>query len=493
MTQLRQPQSFVAAGPTLQTYLARRSFLRQSAVALALASCGLPVYAADEKTLLAVNSDETRPTQIKLAVEASGQMKMNPDSREVKFLPMSVTAELNFLQRRLPALQDSAAVRLVRQYSTAETKFNLKNTEFKQAVRDDRRLIVLQTEGDAGTYFSPLGPLSREELELLDTQSAGVLPELLLPGKEMKVGETWNLTDAAVIRLLSLDAVHKQDVVGKFDELREGIAILSLEGKASGAVGGVASEVALRAKLNLDPKQQLLTWLAISINENRAIGHAQPGYDVTSRIRMLTAFADAAPELSDESLSKLPLIAKGGETLLSFRSEKGGFELVHDRRWRVMNERYDSAILRMVDRGELVAQCNIAKLKTFGKDEKLSLDTFQGDVKTALEKQKAQIIEASESVNEAGIKVQRLMVAGFASELPIQWTYYHLTDAAGRRASVVFTIDQKLVEKYAHIDQEIIAGCRFFEPVRDESSEPTPAAGKAKDETAKKPATKEAR
>lgn len=93
----------------------------------------------------------------------------------------------------------------------------------------------------------------------------------------------------------------------------------------------------------------------------------------------------AAPEISDESISKLPLVAKAGETLLAFRSEKGGFELVHDRRWRVMNERYDSAILRMIDRGELVAQCNIAKLKNFGKDEKLTLDTFQGDVKTALE------------------------------------------------------------------------------------------------------------
>jgi len=493
MTQLRQPQSFVTIEPCLQKLAARRTFLRQSAIAVALASCGLPAYAVGEKVLLAVNSDETRSLQVKLAVEASGQMKMNPDSREVKFLPMSVTAELDFVQRRLPAIKDSAAVRLVRHYSTADTKFNLKNTEFKQTVRDDRRLVVLQTEGDSATYFSPLGPLSREELELLDTQGAGVLPELLLPGKEMKVGETWNLTDAAVIRLLSLDAVHKQDVVGKFDEIREGIAILSLEGKASGAVGGVASELALRAKINVDPKQQLLTWLAISINENRAIGHAQPGYDVTSRIRMLTAFADSAPEISDESISKLPLVAKAGETLLAFRSEKGGFELVHDRRWRVMNERYDSAILRMIDRGELVAQCNIAKLKNFGKDEKLTLDTFQGDVKTALEKQKAQIIEASESINEAGIKVQRLMVAGFASELPIQWTYYHLSDSEGRRASVVFTIDQKLVEKYAHIDQEIIAGCRFFEPVRDESSEPTPAADKPKNETAQKPASKEAR
>lgn len=491
MSHLSQHQSFALNLNDLRHVTERRRFLRQSAVALALAAGGLPLYAADEPVMLAVRPSDDRTQQVKIAIETSGQMKMNPDTREVKFLPLSVTAELNFSQRRLPAMDKSPAVRLARHYTTADAKYNLKNTEFKQTLREDRRLVVLQTEADAGTYFSPLGPLNREELELIDAPGAAVLPELLLPGKSLKMGETWNLPDAAIVRLLSLEAVHKHDVVGKFEELRDGIAILSLEGKASGAVGGVSSESAVRAKLNFDPEQQLLTWLAISLNENRAIGHAQPGYDVTSRIRMLTAVAKEAPELSETSLSGLPLVANTGETLLAFRSDKGGFELVHDRRWRVMTERYDSVILRMVDRGDLISQCNIAKLKDFGKDEKLTLETFQGDVKVALEKQKAQITEASENVTETGIKVQRLLVIGFASELPIQWTYYHLSDSAGRRASVVLTIDQKLVAKYAHLDQEMISGFRFFDPVRD-ASEPTPAE-KPKDETAKKAGDKSAR
>ncbi len=476
MTHLRQYYTFADLPTSLLMDLSRRRFLRQSASVALLAACSFPAYAADEPLLLAVNAGETRPQQVKLAVEVAGQLKMNPSGREVKFLPLSVTAELNFLQRRLPELLDSSAVRLVRQYTGAEAKFNLKNTEFAHQLRNDRRLMVLQTDGDSGNYFSPLGPLTREELDLIDVPGSGVLPELLLPGKELKVGETWTLTDAAVVRLLSLDAVHKQDIVGKYDELRDGIAILSLEGKVAGAVGGVSSDVNLKAKLNLDPKQQLLTWLALSFTENRAIGHAQPGYDVTTRIRMLTALVDSAPDISEASISSLPLVAKSGETLLAFRSEKGGFELNHDRRWRVMSERYDNAVLRMIDRGELVAQCNISKLKSFAKDEKLTLETFQEDVKVALEKQKATITEAAQSTSEAGILVQRLTANGVASELPIQWTYYHLADPAGRRASIVFTIDAKLAEKYAHIDQEIIAAFRFFD-VPKEAGEPTPAAG----------------
>ncbi|WP_254514020.1 hypothetical protein [Anatilimnocola floriformis] len=463
-----------------------------------LATAGTATYAADDAKpskdgalLLAVNSNETRTQRVKVAVEVSGQMKMNPTGREVKFLPMSVTADQLFLQRRLPetkpAGKDSAATRLVRHYETAETKFNLKNTEFSEKLRDERRLVVLQAESDEGIYFSPEGPLLREELELIDVPGTGVLPESLLPGKALKVGETWPVPDAAVVRLLSLDAVHKHDVVGKFDELRDGIAILSLEGKVTGAVGGVSSEVNLKAKINLDPKEQLLTWIALSFTENRAVGHAQPGYDVTTRIRILTALTDDAPELSEKSLSMLPLTAGLGQKLLTFRSEKGGLELNHDRRWRVMTERYDSAVLRLVDRGELIAQCNIAKLKNFAKDEKLTIEAFQGDVKKALEQNKGTIAEASQNTTDNGLLVYRLLVTGAASEIPIQWTYYHVSDSEGRRASLVFTIDAKLVEKYAHIDQELISGFRLFDPPKS-AGEPTPAE-KPAGETAQKPST----
>ena len=481
MTQLCQYNRFGATSDSLSREISRRSFLRLSAAAGLLAAAGSATYAAEDSLLLAVNSHEVRSQRVKLAVEVAGQMKMNPTGREVKYLPLSVTAELNFLQRRLLELKDSAAARLVRHYSSAEAKFNLKNTEFSEKLRDDRRLIVLQAENDEGTYFSPLGPLLREELELLDVPGAGVLPELLLPGKELKVGETWQLTDAAIVRLLSLDAVHKHDIVGKYDELRDGVAILSLEGKAAGAVGGVSSDVNLKAKINLDPQEQLLTWLALSFTENRAVGHAQPGYDVTTRIRMLTAIAEDAGELSETSLGALPLTAGIGQKLLAFRSEKGGFELNHDRRWRVMTERYDSAVLRLIDRGELIAQCNVAKLKHFAKDEKLTIETFQQDVKKALEKQQGTITEASQNTTDSGLLVQRLVVTGTASELPIQWTYYHVSDSEGRRASLVFTIDAKLVERYAHIDQELISGFRLFDPPKS-AGEPTPA-----EETAKKP------
>jgi hypothetical protein len=61
-------------------------------------------------------------------------------------------------------------------------------------------------------------------------------------------------------------------------------------------------------------------------------------------------------------------------------------------------------------------------------------------------------------------------VAGATGELPIQWTYYHLSDDHGHRVSLVFTIEGNLVERFAQIDREFVSGFRFLP-----DKKPTPA------------------
>ena len=61
-----------------------------------------------------------------------------------------------------------------------------------------------------------------------------------------------------------------------------------------------------------------------------------------------------------------------------------------------------------------------------------------------------------------GLKVLRAVVAGKAGDLPIQWTYYHLADQHGRRASLVFTIESSLLERFAHIDRELLESFHFL-------------------------------
>jgi hypothetical protein len=73
-----------------------------------------------------------------------------------------------------------------------------------------------------------------------------------------------------------------------------------------------------------------------------------------------------------------------------------------------------------------------------------------------------------------------VVVSGSTGELPIQWTYYLLSDDQGHRAALVFTIETNLVERFPQIDRELIASFRFLE-----GREPKPAPPAAK--TARRP------
>jgi hypothetical protein len=416
-------------------------------------------------------------------LEVEGKLKVNPDGKEVQHVPITAKAELEYVERVLSAGKSWEQVRLTRHYNKAEAKIRLRENELPNALRDERRMIVLDGRTAEAVLFSPLGPLTREELELIEVQGSALPLAALMPQAPLKIAGSWNLENPVVARLLGLEAVSDQKIVCTLQSVEKDLAIVSLEGTVAGAVGGVSSDLELKGKLNFDLKQRAVTWLTLAIKETRAIGHAQPGFEVLTRLRMVAAPCAAAEVVADTALANLPTDAPEGQALIDLTADRAGWQAVHDRRWRVMVERHDATILRMVDRGDLIAQCNISPLPAFKKGEHLTLEGFQNDVKQALGKNFGQVIEAAQEAGEDGIVIQRVTVSGTAGELPIQWTYYHLTDDKGHRASLVFTIEGNLVERFAQIDRELISGFRFLP-----DKQPTPALNAPEEASAAKPA-----
>jgi hypothetical protein len=408
--------------------------------------------------------------QAKVLVEVEGKLKLNGEGQELKHLPLKASGELQYVERAISAGKQSPSVRLVREYRTAKADIRLHESELKNELRPDRQLICVQADPKSTTIFSPRGTLTREELDLVTVPGGGLLLDGLLPQRQLKTDENWPLEDGAVVRLLGLEAVSQHDLMGTLSAVKEGVAIISLAGKVTGAIGGVSSDIELKGKLNYDLKQKTITWLTLAYKENRAIGHSQPGFEVLTTLRMVVTPTQPVAALSDKALAGLPLDATASQTLIELKSESAGYELVHDRRWSVMLERPDLTVLRFVDQSDLVAQCNITSPPALPKGEQLSMAGFQEDVKRVLGKNFEEMVEATEETGDNGLRVLRVVVAGKVGELTIQWTYYHLSDEAGRRASFVFTIESSLMEKYAQIDRELMGNFRFIE-----LKQPTPA------------------
>jgi hypothetical protein len=109
-------------------------------------------------------------------------------------------------------------------------------------------------------------------------------------------------------------------------------------------------------------------------------------------------------------------------------------------------------------------------------DKPTTLAEFQEDVRKALGDNFGQFAKASEQSNPQGGRLYRVVATGQAAEIPIEWHYYLVIDAKGRQVSLVFTLEQSLVEKLGEADQRLAETVECVEPRVESARAPTPAA-----------------
>jgi hypothetical protein len=423
--------------------------------------------------------------RVKVLFELQGNLTLQPQDKTGKQdnqTPVEVRAELVYHEKSLQAdAKSSTLSRSVRHYETASAVIQYKGGTVRPRLRDDRRIVALGLEqAPEAVLFSPLGPLDHDELDLVSVPANSALVNALLPNRAARVGETWRLETDWLAALLGMDAVHTADIACKLDRVEKGLAVVHLQGNASGASDGVSHEMTVAAKYSYDLKQHRITWLAMSLKEKRALGHAHPGTDATARVQMSIEGSTNVPTLDNKVLADLNLEPDEPSRLLEFNSPAGGFQLLVDRKWHVMVDRTDVSVLRMVDRGDLIAQCNISSLPSLEQGETFSLVDFQQDIQRALANHFGEFLNASESRTDDGIHVMRVAATGKEADsaLAIDRVYYHLTDPQGRRVSCVFTYESDLVDRFAAGDQAAVSSFRFIEKtagsLSDAATRPVP-------------------
>ena len=68
-----------------------------------------------------------------------------------------------------------------------------------------------------------------------------------------------------------------------------------------------------------------------------------------------------------------------------------------------------------------------------------------------------------ERADAADRRVLRVAAGGTASELPFRWIFYQVADREGRQASLVFTVEEKFVERFGNADEKLLNSLRIGE------------------------------
>ncbi len=401
------------------------------------------------------------PLRVVAVVEVGGNLKMS-GAKGAETVPMSVVAQFGYDEQRLDDGSEASHRLALRYYDDAQAVIKIASKVTKPQLRADRRLIAAFA-GKQEYLSSPNGPLTREESELIDVPANTLLLDELLPHGESEVGRRWKPSDDALAQLLCLDAIGHSEVECALAKVENGVAEITLEGSLGAAIDGVATQIEVKAKLQYEVTTARPKSVLLAIKEQRGIGVVGPGLDIVAKLKLTITTQPDSKLLTPEIVQTAKLPQSDEPPPLEYRSDSKGYRFEYDRRWHITRDDPDVMVMRYVNRGELVAQCNLAS-STTPIAKPVQLADYQNDVQQALGKMFGRFERASENSTPSGLRTLRAIVSGKAEDLTVQWRYYLVHDQQGRVLSIVYTMETPFVEQFGDDDQPIINSVQFMEP-----------------------------
>ena len=392
--------------------------------------------------------------------------------------PISVVADLAYDEKRLSGDTSTPGSPLaIRYYDKAEAVIKVNETGRTAKLADDKRTIIVEQGQQRPMAYCADGPLSREQLDLIDVVGDSACVDRLLPTQPVAEGESW-ANDATVMgALLTFDTVAVCEVQSILDEFNDSYAKIRLSGDVHGTADGAAMQQEIRGVCLYDRKHHCITRINLAVREKRSIGGATPGLDAVAKVQGKIDPIETSANLTDEVISKATAASHAPLHDLSYESPALGFQVKHDRQWYVTAERRESITLRRVDGGDLVAQCTMTALPAKSAGRQTTLEQFQQDITLSLGKSFGEMVSSRQFKNASGLYCYEVVARGLVEELPVEWHYYLLAPESGNRVSATVTIEKSMIERVGNTDRELV-----------ESLQLTPATPAA--QTAKKPSDK---
>ena len=174
--------------------------------------------------------------------------------------------------------------------------------------------------------------------------------------------------------------------------------------------------------------------------------------------------------LADAALAGLPLEITPERELLRLDTPGGKATLLHDRHWHMFWEDPKLIILKRLEGGQVIAQCNLSVGPSAGKGRHQDTNQFRDDIRARLKHRFVRFLGAGEiEAKPAGGFRYKVGVQGREGNLGIVWYYYLIASPEGEQLLATYTLAEDHVRLFADQDLEMIGSLRWQKKSRVES------------------------
>ena len=442
---------------------------RLTLVLSALAVAGQTSIAAVQ---LRESPEDDRKYSVHCRLKVDGRLQTaTPDGKAIG-LNLGVAATLQYQERRLPSGgQDAESLRSVRHYQVAEASIDIGDRKTKHQLDPKTRLIVAEGQVDGIHTWAINGPMTYDSQELLRTPADSLALLGLLPSEDVDADSSWKPAAWVLPTLTGVEAVSKNSLTCRLQRLDAQFAIFSVDGSIEGAIHGALTKISLNGQVAYDVKAGHIRQAKITQAEERAVGAVSPGMKVTATMYLDRQVSTLAGKLTDQFIDSIPVNPTELQMALRFDSP-AGIEFLYDRNWHIFHQTDEVSVLRLVEKGSLIAQCNISKVPAVGAGQHTSERDFQQDIRTALGARLKQIQKAEQVETDDGRWLYRVTAVGQSGNRPMHWFYYLCAAPDGRQSALVFSVESRLVEQMKHRDLFIAQSLQFSAPQTAERESP---------------------
>jgi hypothetical protein len=282
---------------------------------------------------------------------------LNPPAEKGKPLPKAVNVRgdsaLEYDERVLDSGPDGTVRKTLRICRRTDFHRTVGDRPQESTLRPAVRRLVLLRHNNQEVPFSPDGPLTWGEIDLIRTDVFTPALTGLLGDREMRVGDRWNATTAAIQELTDMERLEdgrlecQLESVGIKDGGRQ--ARVAFRGTVRGTNEDGPNRQQLEGFLLFDLESNYLSYLYVKgissmlDRDGKEVGRVE-GRFVLSRKPL-----DRCPELSDEAVKGTTLEPNDANTLLLYDNPDLGVRFLHPRRWKVAEVRGSQVALAGAD------------------------------------------------------------------------------------------------------------------------------------------------
>lgn len=277
-------------------------------------------------------------------VELSGTLTLPLEKGQTapKTLTVTGASTVDYHERLLTVNNQQQVQKTIRKYRKLDFQRQVGEQKQHSSLRAEVQRLVVMRHNQLEVPFSPDGPLTWNELDLIRTDVFTHALTGLLPPQAVRVNDKWAAATSAVQELTDLEKIEEGVITCKL----ESVAVINQRRHArigfSGAIRGLGEDGPARHQLDgyllFDMESHHISYLSMRGIQQLLDKESKPVGKIEGTLTM-TRRPEACKELADDVVRTLNLEPNEDNTLLLYDNPELGVRFLHPRRWRVAGVR----------------------------------------------------------------------------------------------------------------------------------------------------------